>query len=133
MVKGSCFCGQCSYAAAGELFDIMHCHCSTCRKLHGSAFATYAGVLEAGFNWLCDTSKIREFKTSKNVTRYFCGSCASLLTSVDTSEPDTIYLSVGLVDSDISIAPEYHQFTESKAPWYEISDALPRYKGEYNE
>lgn len=133
MVKGSCCCGQCSYTAAGKLFDIMHCHCATCRKLHGTAFATYAGVFAQGFSWLCDTSKLREFKTSKNVTRYFCRSCGSLLTSADTSEPDTMYLTAGLIDSDIDIVPEYHQFTLSKAPWYEISDALPQYEGECDE
>jgi len=38
MIQGSCFCGQCSFEALGELFDVLNCHCSICRKLTGATF-----------------------------------------------------------------------------------------------
>lgn len=131
MIKGSCLCQKCSYEAGGELFDVLHCHCSICRKLHGSAFATYGGVLKDKFNWTSNTSTLNKYQSPNGVARYFCGNCSSLLISIDNSEPDTIYLSLGGVDSNNDINPEYHQFVASKASWHEINDNLPKYDGEY--
>ena len=44
MIKGSCMCGKVTYVIKGEIGDITHCHCTTCRKAHGSAFSSVEGV-----------------------------------------------------------------------------------------
>jgi hypothetical protein len=44
MIKGSCQCGKVHYEADGGISDLSRCHCSMCRKLHGAAYATLAGV-----------------------------------------------------------------------------------------
>ena len=129
MFKGSCLCKQYNYEVEGELFDVMHCHCSICRKLHGSTFATYGGVSQGKFKWLCDISSLNKYQSSADVARYFCGNCGSLLISIDNSEPNAVYLSLGLIDSNNLIRPEYHQFVASKASWHEIKDNLPKYDG----
>ena len=128
MIRGDCFCGRCSYEAAGDLFDVLHCHCTICRKLTGSAFSTYAGVSKAKFKWLCDTSNINKYKSSERISRFICSNCGSLLASIDYDEKNTIYLSVGLIDTDTEIYVEYHQFVSSKVSWFEIEDDLPQYK-----
>ena len=133
MIKGSCLCGDCCYEAKGALVDVLHCHCSNCRKLHGAAFATYGGVSLDMFKWVCDTNNIKKYQSSANVARYFCRSCGSLLASRDTTEVNTIYLSLGGVGSDSQIEPEYHQFVASKVAWHEIDDDLPQFPGEYLE
>ena len=46
MVTGSCLCGDVAWAVSGPLELMSHCHCSMCRKAHGSAFATYVGARE---------------------------------------------------------------------------------------
>jgi hypothetical protein len=38
-----------------------------------------------------------------------------------------LYITMGTVDGDVECPPGYHQFAGSKAPWYEITDDLPRY------
>ena len=35
---------------------------------------------------------------------------------------------MGALDDDSGIAPQYHIFTGSKAPWHEIHDSLPQYQ-----
>ncbi len=40
MYKGSCLCGSIYFQLQGTLTDIIHCHCSLCRKASGSAYAT---------------------------------------------------------------------------------------------
>jgi hypothetical protein len=50
--EGACLCGKVRYAMAGPFTAMSHCHCSMCRKHHGSAFATFAIAPIEGFRWL---------------------------------------------------------------------------------
>ena len=45
-----------------------------------------------------------------------------------SSWPDFRYVPLGTLDTDQEVAPEYHQFTGSRASWYKIHDALPQYE-----
>ena len=38
--SGGCFCGAVRYTASGDPVRMVNCHCDTCRKITGSAFAT---------------------------------------------------------------------------------------------
>lgn len=38
MLAGSCLCGAVAYGVDAEIGPIVHCHCPTSRKTHGSAF-----------------------------------------------------------------------------------------------
>jgi hypothetical protein len=37
-------------------------------------------------------------------------------------------VTLGTVDGDPQARPERHVFVASKAPWYDIADALPQFK-----
>jgi len=37
MLTGSCLCGAVAYEADAAVERIVHCHCQTCRKTHGTA------------------------------------------------------------------------------------------------
>lgn len=37
--RGGWLCGATGYVVDGEFARVTHCHCSTCRKGHGAAFA----------------------------------------------------------------------------------------------
>lgn len=127
MIRGKCECGKISFEADDVISDFSHCHCSQCRRLHGAAFATFAGVLRDKFNYTSGTSDIQNYFSSPGSKRVFCGICGSnILVEVDT-EPDVLYLAMGVVDGNPDHPPAYHQFVGSKAPWYEIRDDSPRY------
>ena len=49
MALGSCLCGKITFRLDGPFQMMMHCHCSRCRKHHGSAFATFVGAPSTGF------------------------------------------------------------------------------------
>ena len=49
MANGTCLCGQIRFRLDGPFQMMMHCHCSRCRKHHGSAFATFVGAPARGF------------------------------------------------------------------------------------
>ena len=51
MLTGSCLCGSVAYEVDGPPGPIVHCHCATCRKTHGSAFSTVTNVPRDRFRW----------------------------------------------------------------------------------
>ena len=50
MVTGGCLCGSVRFEITGPIRNIVHCHCSRCRKAQGSAFATNGIMNAAGFS-----------------------------------------------------------------------------------
>jgi len=130
VITGHCECGAVSYQADSEITDFSHCHCSMCRRLHGAAFATFAGVTRDGFSYLSGESELRHYASSASHDRVFCGRCGSnILVSLE-ADPDMLYLAMGTVDGDPPLPPGYHFYVDSKAPWYTILDSLPQYPGD---
>lgn len=125
MVRGSCLCGDVAWAAAGEGELMSHCHCSMCRKSHGSAFSTYVGFAEKGFRWIRDTGRSVRYVSSPGFERPFCGRCGSVV----PGEPHDgrVFLPAGCLDDDPGARPMAHIFVASKAPWWSITDDLPRF------
>src|SRR5262245_60337519 len=63
-LQGSCLCGAVTYQASGPFNMMIHCHCSMCRKHHGSAFATFVGAPLMGFKWLSGEDNILAYASS---------------------------------------------------------------------
>ena len=127
MLKGRCECGEIRYTVSGAVHDYSHCHCSQCRRLHGAAFATFAGVRRSDFTWERGEAALQTYLSSPSHERVFCRICGSSLLVALDSEPEDYYLAMGTVDGDPLLPEGYHIFVGSKAPWHEISDGLPQY------
>jgi len=98
-----------------------------CRKLHGAAFVTFAGVERASFRWSAGEDGLRTYASSENIDRVSCRNCGSQLVVFYKPEPDVVYLTMGTVDGNPDCPPAYHQFVGSKAPWHEITDGQPQH------
>ncbi len=127
MLKGSCLCGGVTYEVHSELGPIIMCHCSKCRKVTGTAFATNTPISVANFKLVTGENLLSEFESTPNVFRVFCRNCGSPLYSRRTITPEIIRLRIGTLDSAIEDKPTAHVFVASKAEWYEIVDDLPQY------
>ncbi len=128
MIQGHCECKRVSYQVDGEITEFSHCHCSQCRRLHGAAFATYAGVEKDKFRYLSGEEDLRKYASSDDHERVFCGNCGSnILVRLD-GYPDYLYLAMGAVDGNPAHPEAYHIFVGSKAPWYEITDDFAQYE-----
>ena len=57
---GSCLCGAVKYEFDEFLPHVAHCHCSMCRKFHGSAYATIASVPRTKFRWISGEDPVGE-------------------------------------------------------------------------
>ena len=127
MFEGGCQCGKIRYRVAGEIAELSHCHCEMCRRMHGAAFGTYAGVKSGDFQWLRGESAIKTYASSPGVMRTFCAECGSTLQALFDEEPDVVYLTMGTVDGNPAHPEPFHIFVGSKAPWYTITDDLEQY------
>ena len=127
MLRGSCLCGAVRYEVSGPVHDVHHCHCSMCRKAHGSAFSTFARLTASEFLIVGGEDQIRGYRSSVPIERTFCATCGTRLTVRFEGMPDTVWVTLTTLDGDAGARPDAHMFVASKAPWDEISDALPQY------
>ena len=127
MLSGRCECGGVRYEVDGEIQDFSHCHCSQCRRLHGAAYATFAGVARDAFRYVSGNTDIRVYASSDSNDRVFCAACGSNILVDPKDEPEALYLSMSSLDNDPLRPQGYHAYVGSKAPWHEITDDLPQY------
>ncbi len=126
MITGSCFCGTVRYEVSGPFNTMMSCHCSMCRKHHGSGFATYVAAPLSAFRWTSGEDALRRYKSSERGTRTSCRTCGSPVPELLPAYSLAL-LPAGPLEGDLGIKPQAHMFVGSKAPWYTITDNLPQY------
>ena len=127
-VRGSCLCQKVRYEIAGPVGKAAYCHCSRCRKWSGSALLGYAGVAKQHFRWTLGEDLLGRFPSSERVFRVFCTACGSALAAWP-SDPavESVWVMMGTLDDDPGVKPSLHIFVGSKAPWFEMTDDLPRH------
>jgi len=128
MINGRCECGRVRYEVDGEVEDFSHCHCSQCRRLHGTAYGTFAGISRDKFRYVSGETDITVYASSESNDRVFCATCGSNILVDSRSEPETLYLCMGTVDGDPPLPRGYHAYVGSKAAWHEITDDLDQYE-----
>ncbi len=126
-LRGACLCGAVTYQVTGPFNMMVHCHCSMCRKHHGSAFATFVGAPLMGFKWLSGQDQLVTYASSEKGRRAFCRQCGSVAPSL-IPDMDLAMLPAGNLEGDPEVRPQSHIFVGSKAPWYTITDDLPQHE-----
>jgi len=122
MITGRCECGRVQFEVDGPIEDFGHCHCSQCRRMHGAAYATFAGVARKGFRYLSGESDVSIYASSETYERVFCPVCGSNILVAPTREPDALYLCMGAINGNPPHPAGYHIYVSSKAPWHEINE-----------
>lgn len=128
MHKESCLCGSIQFALDGNVTDIIHCHCSLCRKASGSAYATNGFINAQDLKLTDQNNTLTFYQSSEGKRKYFCKSCGTPIYSSNTLSPERYRLRLGAVDSDISERPISHNFVTSKANWEDLNAELPHYE-----
>jgi hypothetical protein len=126
MLHGSCLCGKIKYEIRGEPLIMYYCHCGTCRKATGSAFATNIAVRTEDLQIVAGRDALGAFESSPNKHRYFCSACGSPIYSHGEATRGIVSVRCGTLDEDPGVRPKVHGYVASKAPWHEIRDDLPQ-------
>ncbi|MGI9205894.1 MAG: GFA family protein [Woeseiaceae bacterium] len=127
MISGHCECGRVQFEVASGIEDFSHCHCSQCRRLHGAAYATFAGVPRDKFRYVVGENDTKIYASSDTHDRVFCSVCGSNIMVALDEEPDVLYLSMSALEGNPPRPPGYHIYVGSKAPWHDINDNLKQY------
>lgn len=128
MLHGKCLCEGVRYEISGALGPLGYCHCSQCRRASGSAFGANADAAKNEFRFTSGAELIREFESSPDTFRAFCSRCGSPIYKRSNAKPDVIRIRLGSLDEDPGLRARVHVFVGDKAPWYEITDALPQFE-----
>ncbi|MBN34483.1 MAG: aldehyde-activating protein [Rhodospirillaceae bacterium] len=129
VLKGGCQCGTVRFEVSEPATDLYHCHCSMCRKVHGTVFATYAVCPRSGMRFIQGEDNLSAFKSSPDVTRRFCKTCGCQIAIDVAYQPDDIWFMPGILDdADHPGADqtERHIFVADKLPWLHLDEVLPR-------
>ena len=129
MLTGRCLCAGVRYEIDGEIGSVVCCHCSQCRHASGTAFATNASVRAEHFRLVAGHGLLKDYESSPGKFRAFCARCGSPILSRWAAHPDFVRIRLGSLNDDPGSRPLLHVWVGSKAPWFEITDALPRLEG----
>jgi len=125
--SGSCLCGSVRYEVDADIRNVTHCHCSMCRKAHGTAFGSYGSVRREQFRLLQGEDCLASYESSTGVTRRFCSVCgAHLLWLSESRYPEWASLALGTLDTPFMPAKQRHIHVASKAQWHVIGDDWPQ-------
>ena len=128
MLNGSCLCGAVKYEVSAQLGEISHCHCTQCQKAHGAAFGTYAQADMRAFRFTEGEESVSCYRSSKNVTRTFCGVCGSTLQFIDGQTP-YLNLALATLDDPIDEKVTAEIWCKEKASWWDHTMAIDSYDG----
>lgn len=120
--SGGCLCGAIRFECR-TVYDVVYCHCSTCRHWSGAPVAISANVPTADFSVIKGTPQA--YPSSQNGRRHFCEACGTHLYFTD--DGPFVSVSVMALDETTDVRPRILQCAASKLDWFEIADDLPRY------
>jgi len=122
--KGSCLCGSISFEVDGFETQAANCHCTMCRKFHGSAYGTLVPV--TGLAWLTGSDRLKDYVGDNGTIRSFCSDCGSSMgfRSKGATIAD-IEIAIATFDDDIPLQVDAQIYTNYKANWVQLQHDLP--------
>ncbi|WP_206485722.1 GFA family protein [Thalassotalea sp. G2M2-11] len=126
--SGSCLCGEVNFEIDGDFESFYLCHCQYCQKDTGSTHASNLFSSVAKLIWRSGQENIKTYKlpSTKHI-RSFCSNCGSALPSVQMNDK-LLVVPAGSLNENISIKPNAHIFTASRANWDCELESIKSYK-----
>ncbi|MEM7281380.1 MAG: GFA family protein [Pseudomonadota bacterium] len=128
-IKGRCECGAVRYTVNATAQELYHCHCSRCRHLHGSLFATYAYVLREDIE-ITGEGNLSTYR-SPLADWHFCKTCGCHLFAEHDHNPGVMWYMPATLERDAHPQhpeeTEKHIFVASRSPLETLQGDLPQY------
>ncbi|KAJ7863365.1 Mss4-like protein [Mycena leptocephala] len=141
----TCFCGavQLKFPTQGPgLVGTFVCHCSDCRKLTASMFASNFTIADTHLTHLRGRENLTSYGQSRTVSRKgntmtncFCKTCGTLMYRVGSAFPGQSILRIGTVDDfhlhETKLRPQMEQFVENRVDWLHPADGIKQVEGQF--
>lgn len=126
-IKGSCHCGSVKWEFDLPIKTVVKCHCSMCRKLHGSDHSTYVVVPKEQFLLSKGKGSVTCYQGTEKSYKNFCSACGTSTHLVNGKHfPDDFVLPLGIVENYTDeLAPQIQVYTSEKPSWSNIHDDVP--------
>lgn len=125
-ITGSCHCGTVQWQATLPSHVALNCHCNLCRSLSGADYSSWLIFPEAQFRILTGADNTTAYQATEKFQRTFCRSCGSTITCVNNDKfPQHIYVAKGNITSAYDQGPDVQVYTQDKASWVAIDEAIP--------
>ena len=98
MLRGGCLCGGIRYEIDGPIGSALYCHCSMCRKWHGTAFRTRLAVPRSSFRFVQGEDLLVQYRSSSDTIKTFCRICGSPMVNSWDPDPQNYGLAMGSLD-----------------------------------
>ena len=121
---GECLCGTIKLEIDPPTKWCAHCHCTACRRAHGSAFVTWFGVLLEQFRIVSGEEDLRWYQSSKEARRGFCKKCGSTMLFQSSRWPDEIHVALSNILGEIDRSPTAHVYYDTHVEWFSVNDDL---------
>lgn len=125
---GGCTCGGVRYRMQATPLIVHCCHCLSCQRETGTAFALNA-LIEAERVTLLDGEPemvLTPSESGKGQKIWRCPECRVAVWSNYAGFGEKVnFIRVGTLDEPHRLAPDVHIFTRSKQPWVVIPDDQP--------
>lgn len=124
--KGSCLCGAIQFKAIGKPLRTAFCHCPSCRKANGAAFAGFVDFKRDQVTF--SGQPIKEYQSSESAIRTFCGECGSSIAYKGLNWSDEIHMHIGCFDNPDATPMQDHVYMKGKISFIHLKDGLPTYE-----
>ena len=121
---GGCLCGALRYAVHGDPIDAGYCHCRVCQRSSGAPVLAWASFPTGAFAYTKGSPAT--YRSSPRAGREFCAACGTQIAFREDGAT-RVDLNIASLDQPDPFAPQYHIWTQSRIPWFETADDLPRY------
>ncbi len=129
-IHGQCECGTVRFRVDAPAEEMYHCHCSRCRRLHGTLFATFAYIQREHFMIEHGAESLSTYHSPLGHW-YFCRNCGCHLFAESDRKPEAMWYMPATLEGEAtpghSKESEKHIFAASKSPCETITDGLPQY------
>lgn len=124
--EGGCACGAVRYRMLRDPMIVHCCHCTSCQRETGSAFAINALVelsqVEFGGSEPEHIQTPSDSGAGQGILR--CPKCHVAVASFYVAAgPKVAFVRVGTLDDARSVAPDVHIYIRSKLPWIRLPKA----------
>ena len=123
MIKGSCLCEKIQFEANELPNMVFNCHCSRCRKAHGSAFATQIFAVKDSLKFIKGKDALTEYDSTGGI-RTFCSACGSRLMNYGKEGTDYLSVAISAIDNADEFKPTADCFTKNKIGWVKLDDKV---------
>lgn len=127
MIQGSCCCSAVKFELLAMPLMVGTCHCSRCRKVGAS---TIAFIKKEDLQWVEGKELVTLYAPVEPYIygRCFCKICGSSLGEI-LSQEDSFPIAANLLEGDLGLKNQSHEFVSEKPSWYEICDDAPQNEG----